>query len=633
VAIKRYIADNDNTITNAYKANLTTRGVSGNMGQSDILEVFHIYGQASSASSENCRALVQFSTNTISTDRTNSTIPTSGNVSFYLRMFNARQTQTTPKDFTLLIQAISKTWQEGLGLDMEDYSDIDESNWIYTSGTKTKASASVNFIATGPANDETIILSGASANYIFTATASFSPIWVANYFLRGSTPNDMASNFKTLIINSASADFSASVTACYDTNRCVTVYAATGGTTANSNALTSSLAGFATVTGSQTGLNALFTGGKSFTFWATEGGDYHTDNSSSFSQSFDTGFEDLEVDISPLVEQWISSSANDQDSTNMGSKSNYGVGVYLTSVDEDASVSYYTKKFFARGSQYFFKRPIIEARWDSSKADDRNDFYLSSSLVPSSSNLMNLYLYNIVRGQLTNIPAVGTGNLFVSIYSGSSPTSSTPTGSKLGLSIGGGTVAADDTNTTASFVSTGVYSCSFAYTSSAITTIFDVWHHGGGGDRAHASNIEFHTGSAITVQTYAAQDYNLDQKYVSNITNLKDTYSQQEDARFRLYVRKKNWQPNIYVKASSNIPNEIIDNAYYRITKVKDSFKVVEYGTGSLNHTKISYDASGSYFNFDMSMLDTDEVYALNFVYKINGKYVQQPEEFRFRVE
>ena len=39
MAIKRYYATADNTITNAYKANLSTRGVSGNMGQSDILEV------------------------------------------------------------------------------------------------------------------------------------------------------------------------------------------------------------------------------------------------------------------------------------------------------------------------------------------------------------------------------------------------------------------------------------------------------------------------------------------------------------------------------------------------------------------------------------------------------------------
>ena len=59
MAIKRYIADADTTITNAYKSNLTTRGVSGNMGQSDILEAFSIYAQASSASSELSRILIK----------------------------------------------------------------------------------------------------------------------------------------------------------------------------------------------------------------------------------------------------------------------------------------------------------------------------------------------------------------------------------------------------------------------------------------------------------------------------------------------------------------------------------------------------------------------------------------------
>ena len=59
MAIKRYFATKDNTITNAYKSNMIIRGVSGNMGQSDILETFHIYGQQNSASSENARILIR----------------------------------------------------------------------------------------------------------------------------------------------------------------------------------------------------------------------------------------------------------------------------------------------------------------------------------------------------------------------------------------------------------------------------------------------------------------------------------------------------------------------------------------------------------------------------------------------
>ena len=236
MAIKKYYATKDNTITNAFKANLDTRGVSGNMGQSDVMEIFSIYAQANTSSSELSRLLVQFDTDTFSTDRTAGTIPASGSVSFYLRLYDAEHVQTTPKSFTLVTSAVSRSWDEGNGLDMEEYSDVDASNWL---------SASDGIL------------------------------------------------------------------------------------------------------------------------WTTGGGDYWDDLSSSFSQSFDTGFENLEVDISPLVEQWISSSANSLTAVDMGLRTNYGVGVFLTSSNEDASSSYYTKKFFARGSQYYFKRPVIEARWDS----------------------------------------------------------------------------------------------------------------------------------------------------------------------------------------------------------------------------------------------------------------------------
>ena len=260
-------------------------------------------------------------------------------------MYDAEHTQTTPKDYTIVVSAISQSWDEGLGLDMEEYSDLDASNWI---------------------------------------SASSGVKWVNNE-----------------------------------------------GT-------------------------------------ATPGGSYKTGSDAApteylFTQSFDTGFENLEVDVSHLVEDWIS-----------GDLDNYGFGVRLTGSDETATDSYYTKMFFARGSQFFHKRPVIEARWDSSKKDNRGDFYLSSSLVPASDNLMNLYLYNVVKGQLTDIPAVGTGDILVSIYSGSTG----PTGSKLPLPVGGGVLADGDVNITGSHVETGIYSCSFAYASSSITTIYDVWHSG-----------------------------------------------------------------------------------------------------------------------------------------------------------
>jgi hypothetical protein len=235
---------------------------------------------------------------------------------------------------------------------------------------------------------------------------------------------------------------------------------------------------------------------------------------------------------------------------------------------------------------------------------------------------MKLYLYNVVRGSLTNIPAVGTDDLLVSIYSGSQAGS--PTGDKLFSPKGGGVAATGDSNITASWVETGIYSCSFAYVSSSITKIFDVWH---------SSSVQYHTGSKITIKTFDSQDYNFDQKYISKVTNMRSIYDKNETARFRLYVRKKDWSPTIYNVSSNAIGTSIIEDAYYKVTRVSDGLDVIPYGTGSLDHTRLSYDVSGSYFDLKMNLFDTDTVYDLKFTYLINGSYVDQSENFRFRVE
>ena len=112
MSIKRYFAKKDNTITNAFQNNLITRGTGSNMGESDILETFSIYGQESSSSAELQRFLVEFDESDINTDRSNGILPASGNVSFYLKLYNARHRETTPKNYTLDVLAVSASWEK-----------------------------------------------------------------------------------------------------------------------------------------------------------------------------------------------------------------------------------------------------------------------------------------------------------------------------------------------------------------------------------------------------------------------------------------------------------------------------------------------------------------------------------------
>mgnify|MGYP003114741076 FL=1 len=509
MGLYRYTASADNTISNAFRSNLTGRATGSNMGAADVLEAFYIVGQTSGSSglsSEKSRILINFPFSEIETDRSSSSphIPSSGNVSWYLRMFNARHATTLPKKFFMSVEPISSSWQEGDGLDMDEYTD-------QTYG----------------------VLSGSN--------------W---------TVSSLGTN------------------------------------------------------------------------WTNTGGDFISDNSNyTPSQYFNNGTEDLEIDVTHVVEQMLHGSGS-------GLERN-GFVVKLSGSYETGSQTYYTKKFFSRSSEYFFKKPSLEARWDSSEKDNAASFYLSSALAPSDDNVNTLYMYNYVRGQLTDIPGLTDNILDVSLFSGSSDNSA-PTGTALPLPEGAGVSSDGSTAAVGGKISTGIYTASLVYpaVSSSITTVFPVWNKSG---------TQYHTGSAIYVKLFNASNMNPNPQYVSKITNLKSSYSRDEKARFRLYVREKDWNPTIYTVANSNIESQIIEDAYYRIYRIVDDSEIIAYGTGSAtspqqtgsagSYTRLSYDISGNYFDLDMDILESGYSYGLKFSYYTNGRYAEQSEVFKFRVD
>lgn len=476
MGIKRYVADKDTTITDAYRGNLTERATDANMGASDILEVFSIYGQAATSSLEASRFLVQFPIDEIVADRAAGNIPASGSVNFYLNISNAPHGETTPKDFDLVVAPVSQSWTEGFGLDMEQYEDLGVANWL------TASSGSV---------------------------------------------------------------------------------------------------------------------------WTQAGGDYLA--SPAYTSSFSFGDEDLNVDITSLVESWIDSTIQ-----------NNGVGVRLSPTYESSSTdSFFTKRFFARRSEHFYKKPWIEARFDDSVKDNRNNFYISSSLVPAEDNLMTLFLYNRTRNGLRNIPAVGSGPIYMSLYSGTLG----PEGSELLLHTG-------ELAVTGGAIAEGIYTASVAISTTA-ERLFDVWHNN---TLSGSGRVNYFTGSVVFATEYDASDQFEVSDYVLNITNLKPVYSTTETARFRLFTRQKDWNPTIYTIAVADIENETIENAYYRVFRVVDDFDVIPYGTGSTNHTLLSYDKDGNYFDLDMSVLEPDYQYGISFIFKLEDQFYEQREVFKFRV-
>lgn len=479
MAIRRYKPEADTSITNAYKADLSTRATGSNTGESDVLEVFNIYAQASSTSSEQSRILIKFPHSGISSDRTAGVVPASGSVSFHLRLFNVAHGETLPTNFTLEASPVTTAWDEGHGLDMEEFSDMG--------------------------------VSGALSENAF------------------------------------------------------------GGTGASWNVASSG------------------------TEWTSAGGDYSTATAALVTTAtFEEGTEDALMDITDLVEAWID-----------GGTANHGIMVRLSGSFEGGTNSFYTKKFSARNSEYFFKRPVIEARWDSSERDDRNNFYAKSNLRSESDNQNVIAIKNYVDGTLKNISGI-TGAMTVKFYTDSTKaTEITP-----------------DSNTMDN-TATGVYRATVVLDTSA-TSVYAEWQDAAG------TPVVYHT-ETIDVKTRSAAITKIPE-YVTTIQNLKKVYSNDEMARFRLFIRSKDWSPTIYTVATKELKSEVVADAYFKIVRVVDDFTVVDYGSGTVPHTKLSYDENGPYFDFDMSMLETGWAYKVEFMYKVNGEMRQQPETFKFRV-
>lgn len=637
MAIKRYIATADNTITNAYQMDLQTRGTGSNMGSADTLEAFYIYGQISSSAgttAEKSRILVQFDTDKINTDRTNGLIPASGSVAWYLNLYNAPHTFTLPKDFKMVVKVCSGSWQEGRGLDLDNYTDQTYegvgsnwvrkgatgdgySTWLTEGGDFAESSLSPAYTAsfTDGTEDLSIDISdivedwltgGAKAQGTITPTAATVP---ADYNGAQFTITDSQGT---------------SVTYVYDTSTNTNNGSTIGIQSAVDNEDVAEKIESAINNTSELRLSALESGGVVLFTMQDIGLAGNTDGGLGL------------IDISSSTGQH-----SKVDFVNGTGIPNYGLGVFLSSSYETGSYSYYTKKFFARSSEYFFLKPNLEARWDSTTKDSAANFVKSSSLATAEDNLNTLYLYNYVRGQLQNIPAnVSHANpavdMKVSLYSNSVGN----VYDKLKLPAGGDVASDNDTNAVGGIVSTGIYTASLAMSHSEgiagfSGSVYAVWHYN---DLA-----TYHTSSEIVVNTINASNYNPDPDYVTTIDNLKAVYSREEQARFRLFVRSKNWNPNNYTVMQTELPSEVVEDAYFSLYRIVDDYVVIPFGTGSAiqpqatgsagSYTRLSYDISGNYFDLDMSLLQAGYQYGLKFAYYQNGSYREQKEVFKFKVE
>jgi len=345
---------------------------------------------------------------------------------------------------------------------------------------------------------------------------------------------------------------------------------------------------------SGSGVSWKYADNENETSWETEGGDFL---SGVKTFSFDNGDEDLEVDITDFVNDWVEYEASGT------GQQNFGLVVKFSDSVEAGSVSYYTKKFFARTSEFFFKRPVLEARANDALTDDRTNFFASSSLIDDIKN--KIYFYNKPKGIYANVPSTPLTVRFFDEQAN-------------GVEI----MPDEGAPLTASFQDTGKYfvTCSLD-TDEEI--IWDRWYDGNG--RCLVT-------SSINVLTLSPSLNSSIKEYVITIPKLKSVYYSNEIARFDLFIREKNWSPNIYTVSIEETENKILEEVHFQIRRVVDDQIVIDYDDVD-NSTLLSYDEEGNYFTLDLSILESDYMYEILFAIKIGGILRVQEQTFKFRLQ
>jgi hypothetical protein len=314
-------------------------------------------------------------------------------------------------------------------------------------------------------------------------------------------------------------------------------------------------------------------------FWTQEGGDFLL--APSCSVHFDTGYEDIDVDVTALVGAWLT-----------GGLANNGLGIRMSGAIESNSdfTDYFTKKFYSRQSDFADRRPYIEARSRDFRTDDRKNMQWART--------GSLFLYNVIGGVLQDL----TGQVVMSIADAS------------------GVLA----HVTASRMVEGVYSASFALpTGSYSGSLFY--------DRWRAGAVTLTTGSFVfnpSAVTNTLTQFPL----VASMRNLQVEYLPEDVVDFEVFFRRKPHTSQVLSTASFGVPPYIVETAFYAIENDATRERVVPFGTGSQQHTRLSYGGNGNSFRFHMSSLHSGNVYRIVLLVDEQGRRQIIDPGFRFKV-
>lgn len=308
--------------------------------------------------------------------------------------------------------------------------------------------------------------------------------------------------------------------------------------------------------GAKDGGVANWTKATSLVNWSISGSSYNSASHMTASQYFESGHEDLNVDISNIVGLWLT-----------GGLANYGVVIKFADAYEEAGEDFFVKKFYSRNAHATERSPKLITLWEKIIQDDRRNVFYDVSGT--------LFYYRFENGVPSNLSLP----LFVDLYNSSSNVVQT---------------------LTATMHAQGVYKVSGACVSPhSATTIFrDVWFSG---------TTQYFTGCFRPTYSTGSQYFDYD-NFTLGIPNLQ-TYQPGERVIVRVFIREKDYRPALASYAGQAPVPLFMKDAYYQIQNAETEEVIVDFSTGSLKYSKLSYDENGNYFELWTDSLKPEYLY------------------------
>ena len=362
--------------------------------------------------------------------------------------------------------------------------------------------------------------------------------------------------------------------------------------------------------------------------WADGGGTGDSIGTAIATQTFTTGLEDLEMDITTFAKNhWADSSGTP----------NHGFMLKYTNTFETNAKSYFVKRFSSRHTRNPLLRPKIEASWSSYSEDDHLNF------IEGQEN--KLILRNYVNSVPTNVSANSTTGVRLTL---SWPDLVTNTWSR---EMRKNTAQVNSTDSVvaqasiAGILQTGVYEAKITpnylqsseaalkehLVASGSLLIQEKWDYV---DSATGETKILHSGS-LTMHNPTSSTNSAPIDYRFSLLDVKSIYHSSETPTVRLFVRDRNLA-NESVRIPIQLPSKIIHKAYYQIKDTNNSKVLIKFSDlldTPNESTRISRDSEGMYFKFPVSILPRGRTYTIDIGYYDRGKRRTWESNLAFKVK